>query len=66
MIKTKRKNPNDKNDLRNYTIIDENFFNEIFREVGNEEEILKIVDGLNLRHPIYYCWTKFLINDSEA
>lgn len=62
----KRKSPKDKNDLRNYTIIDEKFFDEIFKEIGNEDEILKVVDGLHLRHPIYYCWSKFLIGNEEA
>lgn len=51
----------DRNDLGNYTEVDENFFDDILYDIGNEEEILKIEDSIKLKHPRYYVWTSFLI-----
>lgn len=51
----------DRNNLDNYTEIDETFFDDIMYDVGNEDGILKIEDSTELKHPRYYVWTSFLM-----
>ena len=53
---------NNKQDIRNFTEVPEDFFDQIHREIDNNDEILKIVDSVKLKHPIYYVFTDFLID----
>lgn len=54
-----RKNPKDRKDLRNYTEVDEEEFDRIWKEFGNKDEKLKIIDDGKRPELVYLVWTKF-------
>lgn len=53
----------DKNDIQNYTEVKSDFFDQVYKDMGNEEEILKIMENGRKKHPRYYVWTDFLISE---
>ncbi len=64
MLKTaKKQDPDDDNDLRNYTEIKESYFNEIWEDHGNEDGKLKMTDTSGLKKPKYYVRTEFLAGE---
>ncbi len=66
MLKTaKKQDPDDENDLRNYTEINEGYFDEIWTDHGNDDGKLKMIDT-SLKKPKYYVRSVFLTQeDSE-
>ena len=55
--KVSKLDKDNKNDLRNYTEIDEESFWKIYSQLGNKNEYLKIVD--NAKETRCYIWTKW-------
>ena len=60
---TKEQNPDDSNDIRNYTEIKEKYFDEIWEEHGNDDGKLKMVDVFSPKKPKYYVKTEFLAHE---
>ena len=54
----KKLDPDDINDLRNFTLIDKTSFWKIYKNKGNNDEYLKIVD--TGESPKYYIFKKFI------
>lgn len=63
--KPMKEGPEKKNELDKYTEIDEEMFDETYSRLGNDDCILKIVDGITFKDPKYYILTKFLIDGSK-
>lgn len=57
MPRKKKVDKVNKNDLRNYTEIDDESFWTIYKNLGNEKEYLKMVD--NAKDTKHYIWTEF-------
>ena len=60
----KKIDPNDMNDIRNYTEIDEYYFDELYAEYGNKNGMLKMADH-DVGPPKYYVFTEFLTSEED-
>ncbi len=62
-LKRRKRDKSDRNDIRNYTEVQEVFFDEIFAEYGNKDEKLKMLDDGSTEKPVFLVWSAFLIKD---
>lgn len=60
MPRKKKLDITNKNDLRNYTEIDDDSFWTIYKNLGNKQEYLKMID--THKSTGYYIWTEFFKN----
>ncbi len=63
MTKIKKQNPEDENDLRNYTQVKLNYFTEVWQDHGNDDGKLKMIDLPSNKKPLYYIRTEFLTKE---